>query len=286
MGAFVLSFMMIFTKLCSSVPSPFIVAARSLVVIVINYFITKSEGDSLFPSKEINDELIRPALAMGMGHMLFIFSLRYIPASELAVLDMISMIYAGIFSTLLLNEEYHKTDIVGGLFTLLGVILIAKPPIFFKYLGVDEDSQFYGRFPGYILGTFASICFALNRSLMKLIKRKHTVSVYTMTQWGSFMMMLMSSIVCIFEEVTVSPTAIEWFYIIMVGLSTLGVQILYAKAFTIGNIGTVSACDNVIFFALLGDIIVFGYIPDFLSIMGSLVVLLSCLYIILGSKEK
>jgi drug/metabolite transporter (DMT)-like permease len=204
----------------------------------------------------------------------------------MAVLDMSAMIYAGVFSTLLLNEKYHLSDLIGGLCTLTGVIFIVKPPIIFQYFGVDASLNFHQRYPGYICGIITAICFALNRPFMKIIKQKYQVSIYTMTQWVAFVMTISSSVICIIESVQVNPTYIEWFYMVLVGFCTLSVQILYCKAFTLGNIGTVSACDNVVFFALMADIFVFNYFPDNLAIFGSIVVVFSCLYIVFASKGK
>lgn len=139
LGAVAASLGTIFAKIgLQDVPSHIVTTVRGIVMAVVVTLVT------LFISKKISIQSISElqvsawvfitlsAVCGALSWLLFFQALSVGPAQGVTVLDKLSLIFTLILAALFLGESFTLQTIVGGIFVLIGTLLVALPWAYFE----------------------------------------------------------------------------------------------------------------------------------------------------------
>ncbi|WP_295458635.1 EamA family transporter [uncultured Thiodictyon sp.] len=103
---------------------------RTLVILVMTVGIVSARGEWLLP-KAVGLRplafLVLSGLATGCSWLLYYRALQLAPASLVAPIDKLSVAFAIVLAVLFLGEAVTLKLILGGLFILIGVLILAWP---------------------------------------------------------------------------------------------------------------------------------------------------------------
>lgn len=87
-----------------------------------------------------------------MGLMLSFYAFRHMSLSDASVIIFSTPVFVVIFAKIFLNEPCGVFNVVTIFFTLMGVVLITRPPLLFN--GVDESSSSWSSAPKHPMDLF------------------------------------------------------------------------------------------------------------------------------------
>ncbi|TFK38437.1 hypothetical protein BDQ12DRAFT_683662 [Crucibulum laeve] len=225
------------------------------------------------------------------------YSLRYLSLSDATVLTFIAPMCTAVSGAVFLKERFVPKHALAGLFSLCGVILIARPNFIF-----GEASQVPGAdIPGGAeRGTPAQRLGAVGVALIGVLGAtgaytsiraatgKPTHALHSMTYLSAFCVVI-SSIWMLATETPfiVVPTDIEWLVmLLMVAFFGFFGQILLTMGLQreTATRGTMAVYTQVLFANILEQIF-FHTVPSVLSIVGTLMIMAAALYVAL-TKPK
>ncbi len=233
----------------------------------------------------------RPFLLLFRGSMGFAALLAYfyimahIPLGTAVTYNKTSPIFVAIFAYLFLNEKLHKSALLAIVIGFIGILLVAQPE--------------GGAFTKYdILGIFSGIGAALAYTSIRELREYYDTRAIVMSFMGvgtiaPLFLMLITPYVTVSEEFDwmfaefVMPVGIEWLYVAAVGVSATVSQLLMTKAYELtkaGIVGTISYT-NIVFAVVIG-VMLGDPIPDFWTVLGIILVIMSGLLVALSKGNK
>jgi len=57
----------------------------------------------------------------------FIYGIKYLPLSEAVTLMYTSPVFTGLLAFILINEVFRRQDLIFALFSIAGIVMIARP---------------------------------------------------------------------------------------------------------------------------------------------------------------
>ncbi|NLJ57845.1 MAG: DMT family transporter [Tissierellia bacterium] len=268
-SAFTFSSMQIIVKLLPEVPLMEKVFFRNFISLIIAYFIIKRKDQSFFGLKENRKYLFYRYLFGFSGLILFFYATTQMLAADAAILNKLSPIFVMILAHYFLKEKINKTKILVLVVSVLGALLVIKPQFNFSILPA---------LAGFISAILSGAAFVA----IKLLADKE--SVYRTVFYFSFL----SSLSCIpfFFFEFVIPNFHQLLLLILLGLLAALGQIALTTAYKACPASEISIYDysNIIFSSVLGYIFL-QEIPDWLSIVGGLLIIASSFYLFMKSKN-
>ncbi len=232
----------------------------------------------------------RPFLLLFRGSMGFAALLAYfyimahIPLGTAVTYNKTSPIFVAIFAYLFLNEKLHRSALLAIVIGFVGILLVAQPE--------------GGTFTKYdILGIFSGIGAALAYTSIRELREYYDTRAIVMSFMGvgtiaPLILMLVTPYVTVSEEFDwmfaefVMPVGVEWGYVTAVGIFATMSQLLMTKAYELtkaGIVGTISY-SNIVFAVIIG-VMLGDPIPNFWTVLGIILVIISGLMVAL-IKEK
>jgi drug/metabolite transporter (DMT)-like permease len=233
----------------------------------------------------------RPWLLFFRGAMGFLALLAYfyimgkIPLAEAITYNKTSPLFVAFFAWIFLKEQLHPSALIALILGFLGIVLIAQPQggVFDKY-----D----------ILGIFSGIGAALAYTSIRELRNYYDTRAIVMSfmlvgTLGPLLFMVVGSFYSAPKEwdwiisAFVMPQGVQWFYIVMVGLSATISQLLMTKAYELtkaGIVGTISY-SNILFGMIIG-VMLGDPIPDIWTTLGILLVIISGLIVALVKGNR
>ncbi|MDD5359067.1 MAG: DMT family transporter [Sulfurovaceae bacterium] len=203
----------------------------------------------------------------------FFYILAFIPLGQAAVYNKISPIFVAIFAYLFLKEKLSMYAIVAIIIGFIGVFMVANPQnfIFSKY-----------DILGLISGIGAALAYTSIRELRVYYEtRSITLSFMIVGSIGPVIFMAIAYIFDITNDDFlfsrfVMPNENQWYLIAGVGVSATISQLLMTKAYSLSKAGIMGAISysNIIFATIIG-IVLGDKLPDFLTILGIILVIIS-----------
>jgi len=233
----------------------------------------------------------KPFLLLFRGSMGFLALLAYfyimahIPLGEAVTYNKTSPIFVAIFAYLFLNEKLHKSALFAIIIGFVGIVMVAQPQ--------------GGTFDKYdILGIFSGIGAALAYTSIRELRKYYDTRAIVMSFMGvgtvaPLILMLITPYVNVGEEFDwvfsafVMPQGIEWAYVTAVGIFATVSQLLMTKAYELtkaGIVGTISY-SNIVFAVFIG-IMLGDPIPDFWTVLGIILVIMSGLLVALPKGNR
>ncbi|KAF8873874.1 hypothetical protein BD779DRAFT_1678989 [Infundibulicybe gibba] len=225
------------------------------------------------------------------------YSLQYLSLSDATVLTFLAPLCTAIAGSLLLGEKFSVREALAGVFSLFGVVLIARPAFIF---GANSQG---GPLPGDIVSVVAeestppqrlvAVGIALTCLIMKSTRHFHPrdweagPSLHSLTSFSIQCVFVTTIYMVTTKSPFVIPTRLDWLGLLMlIGVFGFIAQILLAMGLqreTAGR-GTLALYIQVVFVVVLQRIF-FNSIPSALSVCGTLIILTSALYVILTKKK-
>ena len=214
----------------------------------------------------------------------YFYIMAHIPLGEAVTYNKTSPIFVAIFAYLLLGEKLSKHAVFAVLLGFAGIVLVAKPEGF----SFDKYDM---------LGIFSGIGAALAYTSIRELRKYYDTRAIVMSFMGIgtivplFFMAATPYISApkeldlIFSEF-VMPEGILWVYVLAIGGFATVSQLFMTKAYELtkaGIVGTISYSNIV--FALLIGMMLGDPIPDFLTVLGIIFVILSGLLAAWPKKE-
>ncbi|KAI9708101.1 MAG: hypothetical protein M1820_004305 [Bogoriella megaspora] len=289
-----------------------ILFARMSITIIISSLYMWRMKTPYFPwgMKEVRWLLFARGFGGFFGVFGMYYSLLYLPLADATVITFLAPGLACWACSILIKEPFTRVDKLGGLISLIGVVLIARPTSLLSFSGSSEAPSTSGSADGsapvdgttlahnsdasnYDNVTPSQRLMAVGIALIGVMgaatafttirwigKRAHPlISVNYFAAWSTLV-----SIVMMFVLPDVGffiPSALkDWAYLIFLGLCGFIMQFLLAAGLSHERS---SRATNMTYtqmlFALLFDKLIFGTTPGFMSVLGSSLILGSAIYV-------
>jgi drug/metabolite transporter (DMT)-like permease len=220
-------------------------------------------------------------------------SLQYLSVADATVLTFLTPLSTAVAGCLLLKEGYSVTQAVAGVCSLLGVVLIARPPFLFNSMPAAMPVGHH-----LLETTPAQRMLAVGASMMGVVggtgaytsiraigKRAHPMHV--MTFFSLWCTIIASLGMVVFNIPVVYPRSWRWSLLLfMVGVYGFAAQTLL----TLGlQRETVSRGSTGVYFQMLFAVVlerlILGVVPSLLSVLGAAIIMSSALCVVLTKRE-
>ncbi|KAF8883038.1 hypothetical protein BD779DRAFT_899098 [Infundibulicybe gibba] len=223
------------------------------------------------------------------------YSLQYLSLSDATVLMFLAPLCTAIAGSLLLNEKFSAREALAGMFSLFGVILIARPAFIFG-VSLSQDralmsvvvekstsSQRLVAVGVALVGVLGAA--GAHISVRAIGKRAHPL--HSLTSFSMHSTIVSAAYMIATKSPFVTPTHLDWLGLLtLIGIFGLIAQVLLIMGLQreTASRGTLAIYTQVIFATIL-ERIFFESIPSALSVCGTLIILTSALYVILMKKK-
>lgn len=258
-AAFGFAMMSLFVKLAGDLPAFQKAFFRNFVALIFIFIMMLREKVSFIPPKEHIPDLLGRSFFGTMGLLCNFYALGKLNLSDANMLNKLSPFFAIIFSIFLLKEKPKFAQIIGVAVAFVGSLFIIKP-------GFDNP-QVLPAVAGLLGGMGAGIAYTFVRRLGQKQENSRRIVFF----FSAF-----SCILClpflIFEYERMS--GLQLIYLILAGTFACIGQLGITKAYICAPAREISVYDytQVIFAAVLG-FFVFGDIPDWLSVLGYILII-------------
>lgn len=253
-AAFGFAMMSLFVKLAGDLPAFQKAFFRNFVALIFIFVMMIREKVSFIPPKEHIPDLLGRSFFGTMGLLCNFYALGKLNLSDANMLNKLSPFFAIIFSIFLLKEKPKIAQIIGVTVAFIGSLFIIKP-------GFDNP-QVFPAIAGLLGGMGAGIAYTFVRRLGKKQENSRRIVFF----FSAFSCLLCLPFLIIEYQ---QMSALQLLYLILAGTFACVGQLGITKAYICAPAREISVYDytQVIFAAALG-FFVFGDIPDWLSILG------------------
>lgn len=268
-AAFGFAVMSMFVKFVpNTIPVTQKVLFRNAISVVVSFIMVVKNKSSFYGSKESRKLLLARSFFGTAGMLLFFYSITQLDLGDANMLNKLSTFFLIMFSAIFLNEKVKRYQVIAIIVAFIGSLFIIKPAFNFDMLPYLTSV---------LAAAFAGLAYTLLRALGNK-EQYYTVVLF----FSSFSVIVLLPIVLFnYVPMTVENTI----YLVLAGVfatigqfgTTLAYKFAPAKEISIFNY------TNVIFAALI-SIIVFDTTPDFISLIGYVVIFGAAFYIYKAKK--
>ena len=256
-AAFFFSLMTLFVKLAGrTLPTMEVVFARSLFVAVVMTVLLRREGTSLLGHNRTL--LVVRGVVGATALSLFYFAIPRLPLGDVTAIFYTTPIWTALAAAFFLRERTAGLVFVSMAVSLLGVLAIAKPS--FLLGGFDALDA---------LGVGAALSASVLSGLVYTVVRqlRTTDAPYVII----FYLSAIGALGALpFAGNWVWPSGTEWAWLLGVSVTTLLAQIYLTKGLHLEQAGrAISVGYLQVVFAFVWGALVFGDLPDLLSLVGA-----------------
>uniref|UniRef100_A0A9L0TFB6 Solute carrier family 35 member G1 n=1 Tax=Equus caballus TaxID=9796 RepID=A0A9L0TFB6_HORSE len=213
---------------------------------------------------------------LGSASMMFAYyAFQTTSLADATVISFTCPVFTSIFACIFLKEKYSPWDALFTAFTIVGVILIVRPPFLFG----SDTMEINESYSVHLKGTFAAIGHAVFAAMTLVILRKMGKSVdYFLSIWYYVALGLIEGIIVLFilGEWSLPYCGLDRLYLILIGLFGLGGQVFLTKGIQIEKAGPVAIMRTMdVVFAFIFQIIFFNDVPTWWTVGGALCVVAS-----------
>ena len=253
-AAFGFSLMSLFVKLAGDLPAMQKAFFRNFVAMIFVFIMMLREKVGFIPPKEHIPDLLGRSFFGTLGLVCNFYALGTLNLSDANMLNKLSPFFAIIFSVFLLREKPKLVQIIGVTVAFVGSLFIIKPSF--------ENPQVLPAVAGLAGGMGAGIAYTFVRRLGKKQENSRRIIFF----FSAFSCLLCLPFLIIqYKHMSLLQLA----YLILAGTFACVGQLGITKAYICAPAREISVYDytQVIFAAALG-FLVFGDIPDLLSVVG------------------
>ena len=253
-AAFGFSLMSLFVKLAGDLPAMQKAFFRNFVAMIFVFIMMLREKVGFIPPKEHIPDLLGRSFFGTLGLICNFYALGTLNLSDANMLNKLSPFFAIIFSVFLLREKPKLVQIIGVTVAFVGSLFIIKPGF--------ENPQVLPAVAGLAGGMGAGIAYTFVRRLGKKQENSRRIIFF----FSAFSCLLCLPFLIIQYK---HMSLLQLVYLILAGTFACVGQLGITKAYICAPAREISVYDytQVIFAAALG-FLVFGDIPDLLSVVG------------------
>ena len=253
-AAFGFSLMSLFVKLAGDLPAMQKAFFRNFVAMIFVFIMMLREKVGFIPPKEHIPDLLGRSFFGTLGLVCNFYALGTLNLSDANMLNKLSPFFAIIFSVFLLREKPKLVQIIGVTVAFIGSLFIIKPGF--------ENPQVLPAVAGLAGGMGAGIAYTFVRRLGKKQENSRRIIFF----FSAFSCLLCLPFLIIQYK---HMSLLQLVYLILAGTFACVGQLGITKAYICAPAREISVYDytQVIFAAALG-FLVFGDIPDLLSVVG------------------
>lgn len=261
------------------------------LICCVTYMIATGVPDPIIGPKGVRILLVIRGISGFLGLVGLYLSIQYLSVADATVLTFLTPLTTAVTGCILLREGYSVTQAVAGVCSLLGVILIARPPFLFNSIPAAIPDGFYlPETPAQrMMGVGAAMIGVVGAtgaytSIRAIGRQAHPMHV--MTFFSLWCTVMASLGMVVFGIPVVYPNSWKWSLILlMVGVFGFVAQILL----TLGlQRETVSRGSTGVYFQMLFAVvlerIIFGVTPSLLSVLGAAIIMSSALCVALTRR--
>ncbi|KIL58810.1 hypothetical protein M378DRAFT_15276 [Amanita muscaria Koide BX008] len=227
------------------------------------------------------------------------YALQYLPLTDAVALTFLTPLFTAILGALLLKEKFGIKEASGAMISLIGAILIARPPFIFGTAGHSEmelrgpeimdehEVTPHQRIVAVGVGLLGAFGAAIQYTLIRIIgKQAHALHNTTYLAMLSVAATTISMVVMKTSIIVPSKWSAAGL-LVFVGIFGMISQTLMTMGYQREAIGRASMgmYSGMIFALILGKV-VFGTVPGVISFAGTAMILGSALYIALTKGKE
>ena len=268
-SAFGFAMMSAFVKLSGDLPSFQKTFFRNITSCIIAFVLILINKESFFGKLENQKILILRSLFGTLGIVFNFYAIDKLVLSDANMLNKLSPFFVIIFSALFLKEKINLKQGLAIIVAFIGALFIIKPQFNFDMI------------PS-LIGVCGAICAAAAYTCLRVLGGKE--KYYTIVFYFSFFstIVILPFMLIVYKEMSM----LQFIYLILAGIfasiGQFGITIAYkyAKAKEI----SIFDYSNILFSAII-SIVLFGVIPDYLSVIGYIIIFAVSLYMFLYNKK-
>lgn len=258
-ASFFFALMGAMVKLSGELPVFEKVFFRNFVSLFIAFIAIRKTGASLFGKKENQKYLLLRSFLGLIGVVLYFYAISHMYLADSSMLNKLSPFFTTIFAWLFLKEKLSKVQIPALILVFSASLLIIKPSFDFVMIPA-------------IAGFVSAIGAGSAYTVVRFLKGKEDPS--TIVFYFSVV-----SVVGVLPLMLINfktPSSIQLLYLIATGVTAAIAQLCMTISYKYSPANKVAIYDylNIIFSATLGFII-WSEVPDFLSILGGIMIVLT-----------
>lgn len=220
------------------------------------------------------------------GLMLSFYAFRHMPLADASVVVFSVPVFVAIFARIFLKEPCGLFNVITVCLTLIGVVLITRPPIIFGQTVesmtdnhiATEHADLWGA-----VAAFSSTLFGANAYvLLRALKGLHFSVI--MTNFGSFALIQTVFVTWAIGALRMPHCGSDRLLVVALALFSFGGQILLTLALQMEQAGPVAIARSAdIVFAFLWQVLFFNEIPNRYSVGGA--ILVTCSVLLTGLRK-
>lgn len=208
------------------------------------------------------------------GLMLSFYAFRHMPLADSSVIVFSVPVFVAIFARIFLKEPCGCFNVITIILTLVGVILITRPPfIFGKHIpsfAFEDQSTSTDLWAA--VAAFSATLFGANvYVLLRALKGLHFSVI--MTNFGAFALIQTIGVTWVLDALCWPQCGLERLLVVALALFSFGGQILLTLSLQLEQAGPVAIARSAdIVFAFIWQVLFFKEIPNFYSLAGAFLV--------------
>ena len=263
LAGFFFASMSFFVRLSGDLPTMEKAFFRNAVAVLVAAFMLARTKEGFHVQKGSWPDLLMRSFCGTVGLICNFYAVDHMNIADANILNKLSPFFAILMSYFILKEKANKVEWACVVVAFIGAVFVVKPAF---------NMQFVNAMIGVIGGLGAGIAYTFVRKLGKKGER------------GPIIVMVFSTFSCLctlpFLISEFQPMkAVQLLCLLMAGVSAAGGQSFITKADTKAPAKEISVFDytQVLFAALLGFVF-FGQIPDWMSLVGYLIIIGSAIF--------
>lgn len=269
-SAIAFALMQTMVKLAGDIPTFEKVLFRNLVSLFVALSVIYRTKTPMFGKKENQKYLLGRSL-LGLGGVVFYFyAINNLIMADAAMLNKLSPFFVTIFACIFLKEKLNKIQIPSLIIVFIGAMLIIKPEFSFEVLPAGA-------------GLLSAICAGAAYTIVRSLKNKENPS--TIVFYFSFVSVIVMIPLTIMNFKM--PMGMQWVYLIGTGVFAAMGQYGLTFAYKYAPASEVSIYNytTIIFAAIMG-FLVWGELPDWLSLLGSILIIVTAVVAFIYQNKR
>ncbi|OCA98946.1 DMT family transporter [Clostridium beijerinckii] len=268
-SAFGFAMMSAFVKISGDLPSFQKTFFRNIVSLMVAFALISKHRGNFFGQKNNQKTLLIRSIFGTLGILFNFYSIDKLVLSDANMLNKLSPFFVIIFSGIFLKEKVNIKQIIAIIIAFIGTLFIIKPSL---------NLEIMPAIAGILGGVTAAAAYTCVRSLSG---KEHPE---TIVFYFSFISSVITfPLMIIYYE---NMNIMQLIYLLLAGIfASLG-QFGITLAYKYAPAKEISIFDytNIIFSAII-SLCLFGILPDYLSLIGYVVIFSSSLYMFLYNKD-
>ena len=269
-SAFGFAMMSAFVKLAGDLPSFQKTFFRNLVSCFVAMFFIIKHKQSFFGKRENQKILITRSAFGTLGIIFNFYAIDNLVLSDANMLNKLSPFLVIIFSALFLKEKINSRQLISIIIAFIGALFIIRPE--FNMAVVPA-----------MVGVLGAICAAAAYTCLRFLggKEKHYTIVFYFSTFS--LIVIAPFMIAVYKPMGI----MQFMYLIFAGIFATVGQFGITLAYKYAPSKEISIFDysNIIFSAII-SFVIFGVLPDYMSIIGYVVIFGASLYMYLYNRKK